>query len=83
VRVPVGGARERELAETAKELTGLRSEIIDEALPVDEPKQRKPNITLARALLEWEPEVSLREGLKRTIDESGARALMGAGSQSQ
>jgi dTDP-glucose 4,6-dehydratase len=83
VRVPVGGARERELAETIKELTGLSSEIVDEALPADEPKQRKPNITLARELLEWEPEVSLREGLKRTIDESGARALMGSGSQSQ
>jgi dTDP-glucose 4,6-dehydratase len=50
---------------------------------VDDPKQRKPDITLARELLEWESEVSLREGLKRTIDESGARTLMSAESQSR
>ncbi len=70
-----------ELAETIKELTGSSSEIVYEALPVDDPKQRKPDITLARDLLGWSPEVSLREGLQRTIDESGARTLIGATSQ--
>ena len=44
-----------ELAETVKELTGSSSEIVYEALPVDDPKQRKPDITLARELLGWSP----------------------------
>jgi dTDP-glucose 4,6-dehydratase len=66
-----------ELAETVKELTGSTSEMIYEALPVDDPKQRKPDITLARQLLGWSPEVSLRDGLQRTIDASGAKVLIG------
>jgi dTDP-glucose 4,6-dehydratase len=70
-----------ELAEIIKELTGSTSEIVYEALPEDDPKQRKPNISLARELLEWSPEVQLREGLQRTIEQSGAPALIGAGSQ--
>jgi dTDP-glucose 4,6-dehydratase len=70
----------RELAETIKGLTGSSSEIVYEALPVDDPKQRKPDITLARELLGWSPEVALREGLKRTIEESGVELLVGSGS---
>jgi dTDP-glucose 4,6-dehydratase len=66
-----------ELAETVKQLTGSTSELIYEALPVDDPKQRKPDITLARELLDWSPEVSLRDGLRRTIDASGAKVLIG------
>jgi dTDP-glucose 4,6-dehydratase len=66
-----------ELAETIKELTGSSSEIIHEALPTDDPKVRRPDITLARDLLSWSPEVSLREGLKRTLDQSGTQALIG------
>jgi dTDP-glucose 4,6-dehydratase len=66
-----------ELAETVVELTGSTSEIVFEALPVDDPKQRKPDITLARELLGWSPEVSLREGLQRTIDQSGFELLVG------
>src|SRR5450759_1235941 len=66
-----------ELAETVQELTGSTSEIVYEALPVDDPKQRKPDITLARELLGWSPEVSLREGLQRTIDQSGFELLVG------
>jgi dTDP-glucose 4,6-dehydratase len=69
-----------ELAETVKEVTGSSSEIIYEALPVDDPKQRKPDITLARDLLGWEPAVSLREGLERTIEASGVEPLIGGGS---
>ncbi len=69
-----------ELAETVKAVTGSSSEIIFEALPVDDPKQRKPDITLARDLLGWSPEVALREGLERTISASGAEVLMGRGS---
>jgi len=70
-----------ELAETVKELTGSSSEIVFEALPVDDPKQRKPNITLARELLDWSPEVSLREGLQRTVEDSGVELLTGGGSR--
>jgi dTDP-glucose 4,6-dehydratase len=66
-----------ELAETVKELTDSSSEIVYEALPVDDPKQRKPDITLARELLGWSPEVPLREGLQRTIEQSGVELLVG------
>jgi nucleoside-diphosphate-sugar epimerase len=55
-----------ELAELVLELTGSSSEIVYEPLPVDDPTQRKPDITLARSVLGWEPEVDLREGLRRT-----------------
>jgi dTDP-glucose 4,6-dehydratase len=68
-----------ELAETVKELTGSTSELIYEALPVDDPKQRKPDIALAQELLGWSPEVPLRAGLQRTIEQSGAAALIGSG----
>jgi dTDP-glucose 4,6-dehydratase len=68
-----------ELAEIVKELTGSNAEIVYEALPTDDPKQRKPNIKLASELLGWAPEVSLREGLQRTIEQSGVEMLMGGG----
>jgi dTDP-glucose 4,6-dehydratase len=57
-----------ELAELVLELTGSKSEIVHEPLPVDDPTQRKPDITKARELLGWEPAVELREGLQRTIE---------------
>jgi dTDP-glucose 4,6-dehydratase len=66
-----------ELAETVVELTSSRSEIVHEALPTDDPKVRRPDISLAQELLDWEPRVELREGLKRTIDESGVEQLVG------
>jgi dTDP-glucose 4,6-dehydratase len=66
-----------ELAETVVDVTGSTSEIVFEALPEDDPKQRKPDITLARELLGWAPEVALREGLQRTIDQSGVELLVG------
>jgi dTDP-glucose 4,6-dehydratase len=68
-----------ELAEIVRELTGSSSEIIYEALPEDDPKQRRPDITLARKLLNWSPEVSLRDGLQRTIEEAGVEILLGGG----
>ncbi len=68
-----------ELAEIVKELTASTAEIVYEALPEDDPKQRKPDITLARELLAWSPEVSLREGLQRTIEKSGVELLIGGG----
>ena len=57
-----------ELAELVVEVTGSSSEIVYEPLPVDDPTQRQPDITLARSLLGWEPKVGLREGLSRTAD---------------
>ncbi len=67
-----------ELAQTVIELTGSQSEIVHEALPTDDPKIRQPNIDLAKEVLGWEPEVQLREGLQRTLDESGVDVLVGA-----
>ncbi len=55
-----------ELARLAVEVTGSASPIVHEPLPVDDPGQRRPDITLARAALGWEPAVGLREGLERT-----------------
>ncbi len=68
-----------ELADIVKELTGSTSEIVYEALPEDDPKQRQPDITLARSLLGWSPEVSLRDGLQRTIETAGVELLVGGG----
>jgi UDP-glucuronate decarboxylase len=58
----------RELAELTVELTGSRSEIVHRPLPVDDPERRRPEITLARDRLGWQPTVPLREGLARTIE---------------
>jgi dTDP-glucose 4,6-dehydratase len=67
-----------ELAQSVIEITGSRSQIVHEPLPTDDPQVRRPDITLARELLSWAPEVALRDGLKRTIDDSGVEALVGA-----
>jgi dTDP-glucose 4,6-dehydratase len=56
-----------ELAETVIRLTGSASEIVHEALPVDDPRVRRPDIDRARGLLGWSPEVELEEGLRRTL----------------
>jgi len=66
-----------ELAEAVIEVTGSSSELIYEALPVDDPKQRRPDISLARSLLDWEPEVEIREGLGWTLEQSGRDRLLG------
>ncbi len=57
----------QELAEKVQSLTGSRSKIIYHRIPVDDPKQRQPDITFAKAHLNWTPEVQLEEGLMRTI----------------
>jgi dTDP-glucose 4,6-dehydratase len=69
-----------QLAEAVIEVTGSSSEIVYEALPTDDPQVRQPDITLARELLGWEPEIELLEGLAKTLDASGADVLMGSGS---
>ena len=56
-----------QLAETVKRLTNSDSEIIAKPLPSDDPKQRQPNISLAKATLGWQPAVQLEEGLQNTI----------------
>ncbi len=57
-----------ELAESTLGLTNSKSKIIFLELPEDDPKQRKPDITLAKEKLGWEPKVQLKEGLQKTID---------------
>ncbi len=66
-----------ELAQAVIEVTASKSEILYEPLPVDDPQVRQPDISLAREVLGWEPTVSLRDGLRRTIEEAGRDALMG------
>lgn len=56
-----------ELARKVIALTGSTSKIIHEPLPQDDPKQRKPDISLAKSQLQWEPKVTLEQGLKKTI----------------
>ncbi|MBP5639477.1 MAG: SDR family oxidoreductase [Victivallales bacterium] len=57
----------RELAEKIIDITGSSSKIVYEPLPSDDPRQRRPDITLAKKLLDWQPTIQLEEGLKRTI----------------
>jgi dTDP-glucose 4,6-dehydratase len=57
-----------QLAQTIVRLAGSKSKIEFHELPVDDPKQRRPDISRARRLLEWEPEVALEEGLGRTLE---------------
>jgi len=68
-----------ELAKTVIEVTGSKSEIVFEALPTDDPQVRQPDITRAREILGWEPEIDLRTGLQRTLEASGRDALIGSG----
>ena len=65
----------RQLADMVVELTGTSAKVITQPLPQDDPKVRKPDITRARTMLGWEPRVTLRDGLVRTIDYF--RGLMG------
>ena len=56
-----------QLAELTLKLVGGRSKIVFKPLPSDDPKQRQPDISLARRVIKWEPQIPLEEGLKRTI----------------
>jgi len=66
-----------ELARAVIEVTDSSSEIVFEALPTDDPQVRQPDISLAREILGWEPAIDLREGLRRTIEQSGEETLVG------
>ena len=56
-----------ELATTIQSLTGSHSALVFHDLPQDDPKQRQPDITLAARVLDWRPQVTVRDGLKKTI----------------
>jgi nucleoside-diphosphate-sugar epimerase len=58
----------RQLAERVLALTGSKSKIVERPLPVDDPQVRQPDITRAREALGWEPQVTLDDGLRRTIE---------------
>src|SRR5262249_60630779 len=60
-----------ELAQTVIRVTGSSSEIVFEALPIDDPMVRRPDITRARQILGWQPEIGLEEGLRRWIQALG------------
>jgi len=69
--INIGNPREmtiKEIAETIIRMTGSKSRLVYRPLPTDDPKQRKPDITLARTLLGWEPRVTLEQGLVTTLD---------------
>jgi UDP-glucuronate decarboxylase len=58
----------KQLAEKIVQMTGSQSEIVFKALPHDDPKQREPDISLARQVLKWQPKISVEEGLSKTIE---------------
>jgi dTDP-glucose 4,6-dehydratase len=69
--INIGNPREmtiEEIARTIIRMTGASSKIVYKPLPTDDPKQRRPDITLAKTLLKWEPKVALEEGLVKTIE---------------
>ena len=65
-----------ELAETVLRITGSKSEVVYEALPVDDPQVRQPDITRAHQLLGWEPQIELEEGLRRMLPSFGREPLV-------
>jgi dTDP-glucose 4,6-dehydratase len=65
------------LAETVIRVSGSKSEIVFEALPVDDPQVRQPDITRARQVLGWEPEVGLEDGLRRLLGSLGRTSAAG------
>lgn len=76
--VNIGNPQELSLLDLAKAVvavTGSKSEIVFEALPVDDPQVRQPDITRARQLLGWEPQVSLDEGLRRMLQANQRESL--------
>jgi dTDP-glucose 4,6-dehydratase len=76
--VNLGNPREftiLELAQTVIKVTSSKSEIVYEALPIDDPQVRQPDITRARQLLSWEPEIELEEGLRRMLPTLGREPL--------
>jgi dTDP-glucose 4,6-dehydratase len=76
--VNIGNPVEMTVLEFARmiiELTGSSSKIVHEELPTDDPRQRKPDISLAKSLLGWEPRVDVRDGLRQTIEYFRGRVV--------
>jgi dTDP-glucose 4,6-dehydratase len=65
-----------ELAEVVIRVTGSKSDIVHEALPIDDPQVRQPDITRARQLLGWAPEIELEEGLQRMLGSAGREPVV-------
>jgi dTDP-glucose 4,6-dehydratase len=77
--VNLGNPREftlSELAETVLRVTGSKSEVVHEALPIDDPQVRQPDITRAKQLLGWEPDIQLEEGLRRMLPSFGREPVI-------
>jgi dTDP-glucose 4,6-dehydratase len=64
-----------ELAQTVIRVTSSKSDIVFEALPIDDPQVRQPDITRARQLLGWEPKIQLEEGLRRMLPSLGREPI--------
>ena len=77
--VNLGNPREfslNELAETVLRVTGAKSDVVHEALPIDDPQVRQPDITRARQILDWEPTIELEEGLRRMLPTFGREPVV-------
>src|SRR3982751_4856778 len=77
--VNLGNPREftlNELAETVLRLTGAKSDVVHEALPIDDPQVRQPDITRAKQLLDWEPQIQLEDGLTRMLPTFGREPVI-------
>jgi nucleoside-diphosphate-sugar epimerase len=77
--VNLGNPREftlNELADAVLRVTGSKSEVVHEALPIDDPQVRQPDITRAQQLLGWEPAVELEEGLRRMLPTFGREPVV-------
>jgi len=66
-----------DFAKKIKELTGAKAKIVFKPLPQDDPMQRRPDITLAKKKLNWEPKISLNEGLRKTVEYFKGRLRAG------
>jgi len=76
--INIGNPQEMTIEQIARliiQMTGSKSRIVYQPLPTDDPKVRQPDITRARTLLAWEPQVSLEQGLGRTIDYFRSKSL--------
>ncbi len=77
--VNLGNPREftlNELAESVLRITGSKSDVVHEALPIDDPQVRQPDITRAKQLLGWEPEIELEDGLRRMLPSFGREPVI-------
>ena len=71
----------RHLAELIRSLTHSGADLVFEERPADDPEMRRPDTTLARELLDWQPGVSLREGLQKTLDSMRGASETGMSAQ--